>query len=1146
MTAADLLRDHRGASAPGRDPRLGEEMRGAHPSGDTSIVGGSGGWYKDAVIYEIHVRAFRDANGDGIGDFKGLIEKLEYLQGLGVTALWLLPFYPSPLRDDGYDISDYRHVHPAYGTLRDFRRLLAEAHRRGMRVITELVLAHTSDEHEWFRRARLAKPGSAHRDFYLWSDTPERFAGARVIFKDFENSNWSYDPVAGAYFWHRFYSHQPSLNYDNPAVCQAMFDVVDFWLAMGVDGLRLDAVPYLYAREGTSCENLPETFAYLRRLRAHIDERFKGRMLLAEANQWPEDAVAYMGDGDTCQMAFHFPLMPRMFMAARQEDRFPIVDILSETPQTPPECQWALFLRNHDELTLEMVSDEERDYMYRAYAQDPQARVNVGIRRRLAPLLGKDRKLIEMMNGLLFSMPGTPIIYYGDEIGMGDNIYLGDRNAVRTPMQWNGDRNAGFSTANPQKLYLPVIIDPEYHSQAVNVEAQQQNPSSLLWWMKRLVALRQRHRAFGRGSLEVLHPDNRKVFAFIRRLENEAILCVFNLSRHVQCVELDLSEFRGATPIELFGSLRLPAIGDLPYFVTLGPHGFYWFSLECEPPESTPKRRSFRVAGQWDGIFRGQARRLFESFLPSYLAERRWFVQKGRKITSVSLIDTVAVPAPIALGTNSRRKAPPVGHLLIVHVELDHGGAERYTMSLAWLGGGEANEMRKWHGEAIVADLRAEGIDGILFDALYSSSYVKTMSDLLARRRSLPGGQGRLTGVPSPLLRHFDGCLDEDCPATPLAAEQSNSSVLLGNQAIVKFIRRFEEGVNPAVEVGRFLSERARFAYAPRSGGSIEYRASAPGAEPATVAVLEELIEHEDVGWDYVVDALTHGLEEALAHSGDSELNLDPPRSLFFLERNDLEPAHPLVGPHLEWASLLGQRTAEMHAALTCDETDPDFAPESLTALDRQALYHGARSLTRQVFREVSSLKLGSPHLQEVLAREDEILARLRRFGSVAVQAKRIRCHGDYHLGQVLWTGKDFVIIDFEGEPTRSLSSRRLKRPAAVDLAGMVRSLHYAGQAAELRLTRELGIPSDGDELGRVEAWVTFWHRWVSGTFLKAYSSIAPASGHVPTERAELAQMLDFFLLEKAVYELSYEANTRPGWVDIPARGILDILATGP
>ncbi len=491
-------------------PAVGPDdgRRAASASGLVALAGAGEGWYRDAVLYELHVRSFADSNDDGVGDFRGLTSKLGYLQELGVTALWLLPFYPSPLRDDGYDISDYRRVHPAYGSMRDFRAFLTEAHRRGLRVVTELVLNHTSDEHPWFQRARRSRPGSAARNFYVWSDTADRYRDARIIFKDFETSNWAFDPVAGEYYWHRFYSHQPSLNYDNPAVRQAIFEVVDFWLGMGVDGLRLDAVPYLFAREGTSCENLPETFDFLRQLRAHVDERFDDRMLLAEANQWPEDAVAYMGEGDMCHMAFHFPLMPRMFMAARQEDRFPVVDILSETPATPADCQWALFLRNHDELTLEMVTDEERDYMYRVYAQDPQARVNVGIRRRLAPLLGNDRKLIEMMNGLLFSLPGTPIVYYGDEIGMGDNIYLGDRNAVRTPMQWDSDRNAGFSRANPQRLYLPVVIDPEYHAQAVNVAAQQENPNSLLWWMRRLVALCSRTDCRIAMSVETMNSAN--------------------------------------------------------------------------------------------------------------------------------------------------------------------------------------------------------------------------------------------------------------------------------------------------------------------------------------------------------------------------------------------------------------------------------------------------------------------------------------------------------------------------------------------------------------------------------------------------------------------------------------------------------------
>jgi maltose alpha-D-glucosyltransferase/alpha-amylase len=1099
----------------------------------------STGWYKDAVIYEVHVRAFHDGNGDGVGDFRGLIDKLDYLQELGVTALWLLPFYPSPLRDDGYDISDYRQVHPSYGSLRDFRLFLREAHRRGLRVITELVLAHTSDEHPWFQRARLAKPGSVHRDFYVWSDTTDRFSGARVIFKDFEDSNWSFDPVAQSYFWHRFYSHQPSLNYDNPTVRQAMLDVVDYWLAMGVDGLRLDAVPYLYAREGTTCENLPETFAFLRELRAHVDSRFDDRMLLAEANQWPEDAVAYMGQGDTCHMAFHFPLMPRMFMAARQEDRFPMVDILAETPATPPECQWALFLRNHDELTLEMVTDEERDYMYRAYAQDPQARVNVGIRRRLAPLLGNDRKLMEMMNGLLFSMPGTPIIYYGDEIGMGDNIYLGDRNAVRTPMQWNSDRNAGFSAANPQRLYLPVIIDPEYHSQAVNVEAQEENPNSLLWWMKRLIALRQRYQAFGRGTLEVLRPDNRKVFAFIRRYKDERILVVVNLSRNVQCVELDLSEFRGATPIELFGNSEFPSVGDLPYFITLGPHGFYWFSLEQETDESAPVRPSFEVAGAWDELFGGLALREFEAFLPEYIARRRWFVQKARNITNATVVDYV--PLPAAPG----RRSDYVALLLIVQVELDHGSPERYSLPLSYVTGAEAEELNKWHADAVVADLRAEGQQGVLYDAIFDPAFTKVMVELLARRRSTGGTGGKLLGLPSPSLRQFDEFLAEDYVPTPLSAEQSNSSVLLGEHAIMKFIRRFEEGINPGVEVGRFLSERARFPYAPLSGGSIEYRPDGPGSVPTTVAVLEEFISNEDDGWNYVVDALIHSLEEALAHRQDVDLRLAPPRRLFSLERSELEPGHLLVGAHLEWASLLGRRTAELHQALTSDHRDPDFAPEPLTALDRQALYHGARSLTRKVFHDARSLANPSPRLEQVLPRENEIIDRMRRLSMLSMKAQRIRCHGDYHLGQVLWTGKDFVIIDFEGEPSRSLGRRRLKRPAVVDLAGMVRSFDYAGRTAALRLTRDLGTSMSSVDGTTIDTWVTFWHRWISGTFLDSYLEVAGQADYLPRDVAQLTQLFDFFLLEKAIYELGYETNSRPDWVDIPARGILDILDLG-
>ncbi|MFW5968098.1 MAG: maltose alpha-D-glucosyltransferase, partial [Persicimonas sp.] len=607
-------------------------------------------WYKDAIIYELHVRAFHDSNGDGIGDFRGLTQKLDYLQDLGITAIWLLPFYPSPLRDDGYDIADYRQVHPDYGTLEDFKEFLDEAHARGLRVITELVVNHTSDQHPWFQRARRAEPGSPERDFYVWSDTPDKYSEARIIFQDFEHSNWAWDSVAQAYYWHRFYSHQPDLNFDNPQVRQAILDVLDYWLEMGVDGMRLDAVPYLFEREGTNCENLPETHAFLKDLRAHVDDNYDDRMLLAEANQWPEDAAAYFGDGDECHMNFHFPVMPRLYLALQQEDRFPIVDIMEQTPEIPDNAQWAIFLRNHDELTLEMVTDEERDFMYRAYAREARARVNLGIRRRLAPLLEKSRRRIELMNALLFALPGTPVIYYGDEIGMGDNIFLGDRNGVRTPMQWSGDRNAGFSRTNPQQLYLPVIIDPEYHYEAVNVEVQQSNPNSILWWTKRLLALRKRFKAFARGSTRFLRPDNRKVLVILREYEDEKLLVVANLSRFSQYCELDMSEFDGMVPVELFGRTLFPPIGDLPYFLTLGPHAVYWFSLEEheearqgwaieEPAE--PVHMHLEPVRRTSDLFAGKTRHRVEGALADFLRRQRWFRSKGAYIRDVDLRDIV-------------------------------------------------------------------------------------------------------------------------------------------------------------------------------------------------------------------------------------------------------------------------------------------------------------------------------------------------------------------------------------------------------------------------------------------------------------------------------------------------------------------------
>lgn len=1087
-------------------------------------------WYKDAVIYELHVRSFQDSDGDGVGDFRGLTSRLDYLQDLGVTALWLLPFYPSPLRDDGYDISDYRRVHPAYGNLRDFKRFLTEAHERRLRVITELVLAHTSDEHPWFQRARRARPGSRGRDFYIWSDTAERLSDARVIFKDFESSNWTWDPVAQAYFWHRFYSHQPSLNFDNPDVQEAIIDVVDYWFEMGVDGLRLDAVPYLFAREGTTSENLPETFEFLRRLRRHIDDRFTGRMLLAEANQWPEDAVSYLGKGDTCHMAFHFPLMPRMFMAARQEDRFPIVDILLETPTAPVSAQWALFLRNHDELTLEMVTDEERDYMYRAYAQDPQARLNVGIRRRLAPLLGNDRRMIEMMNGLLFSLPGTPIIYYGDEIGMGDNIYLGDRNGVRTPMQWAPDRNAGFSRGNPQRLYLPVVSDPEFEPQAVNVESQTHNPNSLLWWMKHLVALRRRFRAFGRGNLQLLRPDNRKVIAFLRSWHDERILVIANLSRFAQAARLDLSEYRNAIPVELFGGTEFPTVGDLPYLFMLGPHDFYWLSLESREPGMPADTPRLSVPGNWEEIFEPPAAEALESVLPAYVAGRRWFREKTRQITRAQVADTIRVPTEDG-----------IARMAFLSLELDTGNPETYLLPLASASGVRAEELRRYHPQAVVADLQCGDDEGILYDAVWQPGFTRALLDVMSRRRQLPGRSGRMVGVPSPSLRRLRPADDQNAEPTPLATEQSNSSVTIGQELIFKLLRRVEHGVHPGVEVGRFLGERGRFAHAPLVAGSIEYRPYGEGTGPATIVTAEQYLANEGDGWSYVTDALRLGLEEALARPDFVEEH-------GYLPESDgspgaggapFEPSHPLLGPHREWSELLGRRTGEMHLALTPSSWDPDFAPEPLTAIHRQAFYHGARSTMRRSFRQARPLASQNRELAAVLEREDEILARLRRITTTRITVDLIRVHGDYHLGQVLWTGKDFIVIDFEGEPSRSLSQRRLKRPALVDVAGILRSLHYAARTAAAVVQQETAWSSAPDA---IEPLLMLWYRSVSGMFLRTYLDTVGHARFVPSERNELAVLLDFLLLEKAIYEVGYEANSRPDWIGLPAQGILDLL----
>ncbi|MFH1821249.1 MAG: maltose alpha-D-glucosyltransferase, partial [Methanobacteriota archaeon] len=800
-------------------------------------------WYKDAIIYELHVRSFHDSDGNGIGDFRGLIEKLDYLEDLGITAIWLLPFYPSPLKDDGYDISDFFGVNTDYGNLHEFRDFLKEAHQRGIRVITELVLNHTSDQHSWFQMPRKTKPKSKLRNFYVWNNTTEKFKDARIIFKDFENSNWKWDPSGNAYFWHRFYSHQPDLNYDSPDVQKAMFRVIEFWLGLGVDGLRLDAVPYLYEREGTNCENLPETHAFLKKMRAAIDNKFKARMLLAEANQWPEDAAAYYGNGDEVQMCFHFPLMPRIFMAVQMEDRFPIIDIFEQTPSIPESCQWALFLRNHDELTLEMVADEERDYMYRAFAKDPRVRINLGIRRRLAPLLDNDRRKIELMNILLFSFPGTPVLYYGDEIGMGDNYYLGDRNGVRTPMQWSSDRNAGFSTVNPQRLYLPVIIDPEYHYEVVNVENENGNPSSLLWWMKRLIALRKSFKAFSRGSLEFLFPDNSKVLAFTRKYQDEIILVVVNLSRLSQAVELDLAKLAGFIPTEVFGKNKFPIIRDSPYVLTLAPYDFYIFSLQKEEePVGVVKEKvlpEINVWPDWTNLLEEvQIEEL--DLLPNYLQGCRWFGGKARNIQKIRVLDDVPIPGKTS-----------TAHLFMLEVNYVEGLSEIYSMPLSIATKEDAQRIIKEFPQSAVARLRFGDQEGILYDSAHDKEFRESLLSMIVRRKRTKGKVGNVVAYPS---RTFQSLLNDkgiDLASEVLKGEQSNTSVQYENTFIFKLFRRLDVGMNPDLEIERFLTEKTDFTHIPPFAGGIEYRQA--NSEPMVVGFLQGFVPNQGDAWKYTL-----------------------------------------------------------------------------------------------------------------------------------------------------------------------------------------------------------------------------------------------------------------------------------------------------
>jgi maltose alpha-D-glucosyltransferase/alpha-amylase len=1069
-------------------------------------------WYKDAVIYQLHVKSFYDSNNDGIGDFPGLIQKLDYVAGLGVNAVWLLPFYPSPRRDDGYDIADYRGVHPDYGTMRDVRRFIDAAHARDLRVITELVINHTSDQHAWFQRARRAKPGSAARNYYVWSDRDDVYAGTRVIFVDTETSNWTWDPVAGAYYWHRFYSHQPDLNFDNPQVLRSVLGVMRFWLDLGIDGLRLDAVPYLVERDGTSNENLPETHAILRKLRAALDDYAPGRMLLAEANQWPEDAKEYFGNGDECHMAFHFPLMPRMYMAIAQEDRFPISDIMRQTPEIPPNCQWAIFLRNHDELTLEMVTDKERDYLWQTYATDRRARINLGIRRRLAPLLEHDRNRIELMNMLLLSMPGTPVIYYGDEIGMGDNFHLGDRDGVRTPMQWSPDRNGGFSRAAPEYLMLPAIMDPVYGYEAINVEAQSADSHSMLNWMRRMLTVRKRHKAFGRGTLRFLYPGNRKVLAFLREHEDETILCVYNLSRISQAVELDLSAFAGRIPVELTGGSSFPPVGQLTYLLTMPQFGFYWFILTSDAhlpawhvpaPEPMAELTTLVLRGGIAEVLEASDRRVLETeALAPYLARRRWFASKDQKIERVRL----AFAEPVTGGQTE---------LILAQVEVTLAlRTENYLLPLAiaW----EDSITDALPQQLALARVRRGRRVGFLTDAFAIDELPLAVLRALATRRVLPLASGEIRFLPTTLLGK------SKIPRTPdirrLSAEQSNSSLIIGDFAMLKMVRRVSPGIHPEAEMTRILTERGFGNTAPLLGEVTRFDAD---GTPYTLALVQGFIRNQGDGWGWTLDFLSRMLS-SVAVTGVDGTN---------------EGTADAVSGYVVFATAIGRRLGELHAILSAPTDNADFSPEAATEADALAWAAGVRAQLDAAVAVLGAAREwpdeASATIAAAVVRDRPALdAGIDALAAAAPGSLKTRIHGDFHLGQVLVVPGDAYIIDFEGEPARPLPERRAKTSPLRDLAGVLRSFDYAAAIAAGHAERTVR-PTPGHDAA-LENFAAVASRAVLDAYRAAH---AESPRRWVAEDREQA-LLDLFLLEKAAYEVCYEAANRPAWLGVPLRGL--------
>ncbi len=1083
-------------------------------------------WYQDAIIYELHVKAFCDTNNDGIGDFRGLEEKLDYLTHLGVTAVWLLPFYPSPLRDDGYDIADYCNVHPSYGTLRDFRRFLDAAHRRGLRVITELVINHTSDAHPWFQRARKAKAGSAWRNYYVWSETKQKYEQTRIIFCDTETSNWTWDTQAESYYWHRFFSHQPDLNFESPKVFEEITRIMRFWLDMGVDGLRLDAIPYLCERDGTDNENLPETHQVIKRLRAWLDQHYPDRMFLAEANQWPEDVRPYFGDGDECHVAFHFPLMPRIYMALAREDRYPVTDILRQTPEIPETCQWAVFLRNHDELTLEMVSARERDYLWQFYAADPHARINLGIRRRLAPLLGGDRRKIELLTSLLLTLTGTPVLYYGDEIGMGDNIYLGDRNGVRTPMQWSSDRNGGFSKADPQQLYLPPIMDPVYGYSTVNVEMQLRQPASLLNWTRRALAARKQHCALARGETRLLYPGNRKILAYLRLCPDEVVLCVANLAPSPQSSELDLGEFKGRVPVEILGRSAFPPIGDLPYFITLAGYGFYSFVL-AEATEAPAWHEPYLAplpefqtlvlsAGPLPFVSGRNCELLTGRILPEFIALQRWFADKGETLPVIGIADHVDFTAETDGCV-----------LLFLNVARDETSAQCYALPLALAWESASDDPLARLQAQVVARVRRGSRLGVLYDATASEDLPRLLIDAIHGDAELPThGGARLVCRSTGALSAYSDVNSSNCRR--LGVEQSNTSILVDDQIIIKLYRHLQRGIHPEVEIGRFLTSVAGYTSAPRLLGSVELLHD--HGNVTAVAVLQEFVRNQGDGWEMTLDHLERVL---------NQLDL----TLLSAEDYDDDAAHESY-----WASVatLARRVGELHIAFALTVDDPAFAPEPTSEDDIATWNRQIAELATKAHRILESAVHADALGEEARSLGAQLLASWPAIEALATipattltGIMKTRIHGDLHLGQVVVAGTNFFILDFEGEPMRAIEMRRQKASPLRDVAGLLRSFDYAGSAALIRrgslANAEKGMASERDA-------ITKWRYETSARFMSTYRETVADCAAVPQADEAFVAALDAFVVEKALYEICYEAANRPDWLSIPLAGVHRLL----